>query len=231
VVGKPLVSVIIATDGRTVRTTDGRPRDYLLECVRSIVERTAYPHYELIVVDNGRVSPEALSFLRTVPHRRVNYEAPTPFNFAAKVNFSARHAKGEHVLLLNDDTEVITGEWMSAMLEFSQQRAIGAVGAKLFYPDGRIQHVGVVLGIGGGACHIFAGQAGNSPGYFGSALVIRNYSAVTGACCMTRREVFDEVGGFDERFALDFNDVDYCLRVRGRGYRIVSTPFARLLSL
>jgi len=114
------------------------------------------------------------------------------------------------------------------MLEFSQQPQIGAVGGKLFFPDGRIQHVGVVLGIGGGACHVLAGQAGNSPGYFGSALVIRNYSAVTGACCMTRRAVFEEVGGFDERFALDFNDVDYCLRVGARGYRIVGTPFAQL---
>jgi GT2 family glycosyltransferase len=98
----------------------------------------------------------------------------------------------------------------------------------LFYPDGTIQHVGVVLGIGGGACHVFAGQPGNSPGYYGSALVVRNYSAVTGACCMTRRSVFEEVGGMDERFALDFNDVDYCLRVRARGYRIVTTPFAQL---
>jgi GT2 family glycosyltransferase len=227
IVGEPLVSILIPTDGRIARTSRG-PRDLLLHCLRSIVERTSYHRYELVIVDNGRLSPEVLQFLGTTPHRRVVYSTTTPFNFAAKVNFAAKHALGEHLLLLNDDTEVITDEWLSAMLEFSQQPEIGAVGGKLFYPDGRIQHVGVVLGIGGGACHVLAGQAGDSPGYFGSALVIRNYSAVTGACCMTRRRVFEEVGGFDERFALDFNDVDYCLRLSARGYRIVGTPFAQL---
>ena len=227
IVGNPLVTVLIPTDGRVVQSSAGS-RDLLLNCLRSIVERTTYNNYELLIVDNGRLSPHVLDLLSAVPHRRLVYEMTTPFNFAAKVNFAARQAKGDHLLLLNDDTEVITGEWMTAMLEFSQQPQIGAVGGKLFYPDGRIQHVGVVLGIGGGACHVLAGQPGDSPGYFGSALVIRNYSAVTGACCMTRRAVFEEVGGFDERFALDFNDVDYCLRLRARGYRIVGTPFAQL---
>ena len=227
IVGRPRVTIVIPTDGRVVRGPWGS-RDLLLQCLRSIVDRTTYTNYELLIVDNGRLSPLVLDLLSQVPHRRLVYEMTTPFNFAAKVNFAARHARGEHLLLLNDDTEVITGEWITAMLEFSQQPQIGAVGGKLFFPDGRIQHVGVVLGIGGGACHVLAGQAGNSPGYFGSALVIRNYSAVTGACCMTRRAVFEEVGGFDERFALDFNDVDYCLRVGARGYRIVGTPFAQL---
>ncbi|PYR73113.1 MAG: hypothetical protein DMF86_21385, partial [Acidobacteria bacterium] len=225
--GDPLVSVVIPTDGRIARTPRGS-RDLPLCCIRSIVERTTYKNYELVIVDNGRLSPELLHYLATIRHRRVVYEPTTPFNFASKLNFAAGHAQGEHLLFLNDDTEVISEEWITAMLEFSQQSAIGAVGGKLFYPDGRLQHVGVVLGIGGGACHVFAGQPANSPGYFGSALVIRNYSAVTGACCMTRRDVFDEVGGFDERFATDFNDVDYCLRVRARSYRIVATPFAQL---
>jgi O-antigen biosynthesis protein len=227
ILGEPLVTIVIPTDGRIARTAQG-DRDLLSQCLRSIAERTTYRNYEVLIVDNGRLSPRVLDLLRNMRHRRVLYEPTTPFNFAAKVNFAVRHVRGEHVLLLNDDTEVINEEWLSAMLEFSQQPEIGAVGGKLYYPDGRLQHVGVVLGIGGGACHVLAGQAGNSPGYFGSALVIRNYSAVTGACCMTRRTVFEEVGGFDERFALDFNDVDYCLRVRARGYRIVGTPFARL---
>ena len=215
VIGDPLVSILIPTDGRIASTPHGS-RDLLLGCLRSIVERTTGARYELVIVDNGRLSEEVVAYLRTVPHRRVTYRAPGPFNFAAKVNFAAQHAQGEHLLLLNDDTEVRSGEWIRAMLEFSQQRGVGAVGAKLFYPDGRIQHVGVVLGIGGGACHVFAGQPGDTPGYFGSAFVIRNYSAVTGACCMTPRSVFEEVGGFDERFARDFNDVDYCLRVLSR---------------
>ena len=227
VLGDPLVSILIPTDGR-VASGRGGSRDLLLGCVRSIVEKTSGVRYELVIVDNGRLSPAVLDYLRGVPHRRVTYSAPGPFNFAAKVNFAARHAEGEHLLLLNDDTEVRSAEWARAMLEFSQQQGVGAVGAKLFYEDGRIQHVGVVLGIGGGACHVFAGQPGNTPGYYGSAYVIRNYSAVTGACCMTPRTVFEEVGGFDELFARDFNDVDYCLRVVARGYRVVGTPFAQL---
>jgi GT2 family glycosyltransferase len=123
---------------------------------------------------------------------------------------------------------VIAAEWMRAMLEFSQQREIGAVGAKLLFPDGRLQHVGVVVGIGGGACHVMSGLPGDTPGYFGGAWIIRNYSAVTGACLMTRREIFEALGGLEERFATDFNDVDYCLRAREAGYRIVVTPFAKL---
>jgi GT2 family glycosyltransferase len=227
IAGDPLVTILIPTAGRIARTPDGN-RDVLLQCLRSIVERTTYKHYELLIVDTGRLSPQVFDFLRGVPHRRVVHEVRGAFNFAATINAGARQARGDHLLLLNDDTEVISEEWISAMLEFSQQPKIGAVGGKLFYPDGRIQHVGVVLGIGGGACHVLAGQSGDTPGYFGSALVIKNYSAVTAACCMTRRAVFEEVGGFDERFAVDFNDVDYCLRVRARGYRVVGTPFAKL---
>jgi O-antigen biosynthesis protein len=228
IVGRPLVSVIIPTDGRVARTAAG-PRDLPLACIRSIVERTDYDRYEIVLVDNGTVSDELARYAASQPRiRRVTYTSTGPFNFAHKVNFATRHARGEHLLLLNDDTEVISPEWMRAMLEYSQQAGIGAVGAKLLFPDGRLQHVGVVLGIGGGACHVFSGQPGASPGYYGSAWVIRNYSAVTGACCMTRREVFEAVGGFDERFATDFNDVDYCLRVRQRGLRIVTTPFAQL---
>jgi GT2 family glycosyltransferase len=228
IVGTPLVSVLIPSDGRTAQTAAG-PRDLPLACIRSIIERTDYDHYEIVLVDNGRISNDLARYIDAHPRiRRVVYESGGPFNFAAKMNFAARQARGEHLLLLNDDTEVIGAEWMRAMLEFSQQREIGVVGGKLFFPDGRLQHVGVVLGIGGGACHVLAGHERHSPGYYGSAWVIRNYSAVTGACCMTRREIFEAAGGFDERFATDFNDVDYCLRVGARGYRIVATPFAQL---
>lgn len=227
IVGEPLVSIIIPTAGRILETPDG-PRDVVLHCARSVLERTTYARYELLVVDDGHLSPAAQAYLALVPHRRISYAYSGPFSFAAKVNFCARHARGEHLVLLNDDTEVLTDEWLSAMLELSQQPAVGAVGAKLYYPDGSLQHVGVILGIGGGAGHVFAGFPSDHGGYFSSAQIIRNYSAVTAACLMTRREVFDEVGGFDETFATDFNDIDYCLRVGCDGYRVVFTPFAEL---
>jgi GT2 family glycosyltransferase len=228
IVGTPKVSVLVPSDGRVRDMPSGR-RDMPLACLRSIVERTEYENYEIVFADNGRISDELARFIANEPHvRRVVYEAKGPFNFAAKLNFIARHATGDHLLLLNDDTEVIAGEWMRAMLEFSQQREIGAVGAKLLFPDGRLQHTGVVVGIGGGACHVLSGAPGDTPGYYGGSWIVRNYSAVTGACCMTRREIFESLGGFDERFATDFNDVDYCLRVREAGYRIVVTPFATL---
>ena len=131
-------------------------------------------------------------------------------------------------MLFNDDIEVISPEWLTAMLEYSQEPGVGAVGAKLLYPDGRLQHIGIVLGVVGVAAHAFHQHPGASPGYGGSALMARNYSAVTGACLMTRRAVFEEVGGFDERLPTDFNDVDYCLRLQRAGYRIVYTPCAQL---
>ena len=228
IVGTPKVSVLIPTAG-TIRRTAAGPRDMPLSCVRSIVERTDYPHYEIVLAVNGPLSDELTRYIASDPRlRTVASAASGSFNFAATINLAARQATGDHLLLLNDDTEVISPEWMRAMLEFSQQRDIGAVGAKLLFPDGRLQHTGVVIGIGGGACHVFSGHPGDTPGYFGGAWVIRNYSAVTGACCMTRRDIFDAMGGLDERFATDFNDVDYCLRVRAAGYRIVVTPFARL---
>jgi GT2 family glycosyltransferase len=229
-VGTPLVTIVVTTDDRT-RDVNGREMRLLTNCLHSVVQKTAYPNYEVLVIDNGRLSDESACFLSTVPHRRVSYAYNGAFNFAHKLNFSVRHARGEHLVIFNDDLEVISSEWMSAMLEFSQQPEIGAVGAKLLFPDGRLQHIGMVLGVCGVAAHAFHTAPGSSSGYAGGAHVIRNYSSVTGACMMTRRAVFDEVGGFNERLAIDFNDVDYCLRLRHAGYRIVYTPYAKLYHL
>ncbi len=150
------------------------------------------------------------------------------FNFSASINAGAAAAAGEHLVLFNDDLEVISPEWLTAMLEYSQEPGVGAVGAKLLYPDGRLQHVGIVLGVAGVAAHAYHQHPGVSPGYGGSAMLARNYSAVTAACMMTRRSVFDEVGRFDEKLPTDFNDVDYCLRLQRAGYRVVYTPWAQL---
>jgi GT2 family glycosyltransferase len=227
---KPLVSIVIPTDGRT-REAGGRIVDLLANCLKSIVGTSTYENYELVIADNGRLSEVAEALLESIPHRRVHFAWSGLFNYARKLNFAARHARGEHLLLFNDDIEVITSGWIEAMLEYSQQPEIGGVGAKLLYPDGRLQHIGVVLGVGGIAAHAFHSHPGSSAGYGSSALIVRNYSAVTAACMMTRKELYDRLHGFDERFAFDFNDMDYCLRLRRDGYRIVFTPHAELYHL
>lgn len=229
IAGKPLVSIVIPTDGRSREA--GGSVNLLTNCVRSIVEKSTYGHYEIVIADNGRLPSATVAFLESVAHRRVHFEDTGPFNYARKINFAVRHSRGEHLLLFNDDIEVITPDWIEAMLEYSQQPAIGAVGAKLLYPDGRLQHIGVVMGVCGMAAHAFHSHPGSSAGYGSSALVVRNYSAVTAACMMTRRELFERLDGFDERFTFDFNDTDYCLRLRREGYRIVFTPHAELYHL
>jgi O-antigen biosynthesis protein len=226
--GQPLVSLVIPTIGKP-RQVGGSRVDTLRMLVRSVRQKTSYPNYEFVIVaDRGEVTPDVRRALEGANHRIIPYDADGPFNFSHKMNVGASHAGGAYLLLLNDDVEVIGSDWMSAMLEYAQQPAIGAVGAKLLYPDGRLQHIGIVLGVGGGAGHAFHQHAGASPGYASSAVSVRNYSAVTAACMMTRRDAFDAVGGFDEQLAVDFNDVDYCLRLRRAGYRVVFTPFATL---
>jgi GT2 family glycosyltransferase len=227
IIGTPLVSIVVPTAGR-LRDVNGRQVDLVARGIRSVVQRTGWPHYEIVVVaDAAGLQPETLKALEGVRHTVVTDEAPG-FNFSRKVNLGVSRAAGDHLVLLNDDVEVISGEWLEAMLEWSQDPAIGAVGAKLRYPDGRLQHVGIVLGVAGVAAHAFHQHAGTSPGYASSALSIRNYSAVTAACMMTRRAVFIEASGFDETLPVDFNDIDYCLRLAQRGLRIVFTPHAEL---
>jgi glycosyltransferase involved in cell wall biosynthesis len=225
IAGSPRVAIVIPTDGQG--PAEGGP-PLIVECVRNLRARTNYPHYELLVCDNGNLPAEALAFLGTVPHRRATYTWDGAFNFPRKINFAVAQTSAPYVLLLNDDVEPINADWLAAMLEYAQQPAIGAVGAKLFYPDGRLQHVGVAVGVCGVAAHLLHQHPGGSEGCDGIAVTPRNCSAVTGACLLTRRAVYDEVGGFDERLALDFNDVDFCLRVRQAGYRIVYSPHARL---
>ena len=217
--GRPLVSLIIPTAAR-LRDVNGTPVDLLANAIRSVVQKTAYDAYEFIIVaDDAGVPATTARALEGTRHTVLPFARLGLFNFSAKINAGVSASSGEHVLLFNDDLEATSPEWLSAMLEYSQEPAIGAVGAKLLYPDGRLQHIGMVLGVAGLAAHAFHQYPGVSPGYSGSAIMTRNYSAVTAACLMTRRRVFDDVGGFDERFPIDFNDVDYCLRLRRAGYR------------
>ncbi|MGI8891038.1 MAG: glycosyltransferase family 2 protein [Chthoniobacterales bacterium] len=212
------VSIIIATRDRI---------DLLSRCIDSITEKTGYPNYEIIVVNNESKSEEAQDYFRHFKHRLLDFHGP--FNFSALNNLAVEQCQSPWLLFLNNDVEVIDSEWLTVMAEHVQRPEVGAVGARLLYPNDTVQHAGVVLGVGGIAEHAFRHFPADAPGVSRQLQVTRNYSSVTGACLMTRREVFEEVGGFDEeRLPVTFSDVDLCLKMRRAGYLIVYTPFAKL---
>jgi glycosyltransferase involved in cell wall biosynthesis len=219
---KPLVSVIVPTRDRV---------ELLAQCADGVLNATAYQPLELLIVDNGSVEPETHALferLRQDPRVRV-IEAPGPFNFSALNNRAAAEARGEVLLLLNNDISVIHPDWLDEMVAQAVRPNVGAVGARLLYPDGKVQHAGVVLGINGVAGHLLYHAPGDEPGYYKHLKTPRNVSAVTAACLAMRKAVYDEVGGLDaERLAVAFNDVDLCLKVRKAGYDIVWTPWAEL---
>jgi glycosyltransferase involved in cell wall biosynthesis/2-polyprenyl-3-methyl-5-hydroxy-6-metoxy-1,4-benzoquinol methylase len=219
---RPLVSIIIPT-------RNGAP--LLRQCVESILTKTDYQDYEIIVVDNQSDEQATLGYLRELDEISnitvIHYDQP--FNFSAINNFAVSHAKGDMLCFVNDDIEVIENGWLREMVSHGCRPEIGAVGARLWYPDGRLQHGGVVLGIGGVAGHAMKYAAKDDIGYMGRAVLIQNYTAVTAACLLLRREVFDEVSGFDsENLAVAFNDVDLCIRVFEKGYYNLWTPYAVL---
>jgi GT2 family glycosyltransferase/SAM-dependent methyltransferase len=216
---KPLVSIIIPTRDRY---------ELLSQCVKSVEEKTSYTHFEIVVLDNDSIEPDTLAYLEAITERWRVHRCSGSFNFSRINNLGVAQAKGDYLLFLNNDTQVVRADWLDAMLEHAQRPEVGAVGAKLLYPDGRIQHAGVVLGIGGVAGHAFKHVPSGAPNYFDLADVVRNCSAVTAACMMVPRRVFEEVDGFDERFRVAFNDIDLCLRIRQRGYLIVYSPLALL---
>ena len=217
--GTPLVSIIIPTRDAT---------HLLQQCLQSIEHKTAYERYELIILDNESSDPATARYFETIAVKHRVYRVPGGFNFSAINNFGVSMASGDFLLFLNNDVQVSEAGWLGAMLEQAQRAEVGAVGAKLLYPDGRIQHAGIVLGLLGGTGHAFRFQRPDEPGYHSFSDVVRNCSAVTGACMMVRRRVFEEIGGFDPRFKVAYNDVDLCLRLRQRGYLVVYTPFAVL---
>jgi GT2 family glycosyltransferase len=202
----------------------------LEKCIKSIITMSTYSDYEICVVENGSVEKETFDLYEklTKDNTISILEWKMPFNYSSINNFAVANTDGEVILFLNNDTEVINSDWLERMLEHALRKDVGAVGAKLYYPDGTIQHAGVVVSIGGVADHAFKGFGMGSPGYFGNLKTIRNVSAVTAACLMTRREVFNEVDGFDESLVVAYNDVDFCLRLRAEGYLIIWTPFAEL---
>ena len=201
--------------------------ELLAKCLHSLTSKTCYAPYEIVVVDNGSASEEARRFFSQSKHRVLHFEGP--FNYSAMNNFAVEETDSPWILFLNNDTEVIESEWLTIMAEHVQRPAVGAVGPKLVYPDDTVQHAGIVLGVGGIAEHAFRGLPADAPGVCRQLQITRNYSAVTGACLLTRRDVFNQVGGFDEeRLPVTYNDVDLCLKMRRAGYRIIYTPFAKL---
>jgi O-antigen biosynthesis protein len=222
----PKVSIIIPTRNGF---------ELLCRCLHSIYEKTIYSNYELIIVDNQSDDPKMLNYLaqreRKQGVRVLRYDAP--FNYAALNNFAVQNADGEIVALLNNDLEVIAPDWLEEMVSYAIQPDIGAVGAMLYYPNDTIQHAGVVLGIGspapGVATHVYKKCPRGFRGQSSRALLCQNISAVTAACLVVRRRVFEEVGGLDDKnLPIAFNDIDFCLRIRESGYRNLWTPYAEL---
>ena len=201
-------------------------------CLKSIFSRSTYTNYEVVVIDNGSTEAKTARcfefWSQQQPERFKCYSYDVPFNYSQINNYAVSQAKGDYLLFLNNDTEVITPDWIEAMMEQAQRPSIGAVGSLLLYPDDTIQHAGVVLGIGGVAGHSHKHLHISQPGYLSRAASINNYSAVTAACLMCRREVYQEVGGFEEKLAIAFNDVDFCLKIVGRGYRNIYLPHVKL---
>ncbi len=219
----PLVSLLIPT-------RDGY--DILQPCVDAILERTGYAHFELLILDNQSRCPRTLAYLEAVSARDERVRVlrwDQPFNYSAINNFGARHARGQVLGLVNNDVEPIGGEWLEEMVRQAMRPEIGCVGAKLYYPNETIQHAGVVLGIGGVAGHAHRFFRREESGYMGRLRRVQNFSAVTAACLLLRRPVFEQVGGLNEPdLAVAYNDVDLCLRVGEAGYRNLWTPYAEL---
>jgi GT2 family glycosyltransferase len=201
--------------------------DLLARCLDSLTSKTSYTPYEIVVIDNDSQSEEARAYFSHFNHRLLHYGGP--FHFSAINNFAVTHTDSPWLLFLDYHTEVFESDWLTPMVEHVQRREVGAVGPRLIYPDHTVRHAGIVLGVGGIAEHAFRGFPEEAPGVCRQLQATRNYSAVTGTCLLTRREVFDEVGGFDESLPDSLADVDLCLKMRRAGYVIVYTPFAKLL--
>ena len=219
--GEPLVSIIIPNkDAKTD----------LEKCIRSVKEKSSYKNYEILIVENNSETEEIFAYYKELskdPAIRL-LKWKKEFNYSAINNFAAKKARGEYLLFLNNDTEVITEDWIQELLGICQRPGTGAVGARLYYGDHTIQHAGTVIGIGGIAGHMFVNLPGERTGYMHKAALIQDLSAVTAACMLVKREAFEEVGGFEEQLSVAFNDVDLCLRLREKGCLVVYNPYAEL---
>ena len=228
IIGDPMISIVIPNKDHAAD---------LKRCITSILEKSTYENYEIVIVENGSETKEIFEYYTSLKEydniRVVTYEKPegqNGFNYSAVNNFGVKQTKGDYILLLNNDTEVITVNWMEELLMYAQREDVGAAGAKLYYGNKTIQHAGVVLQLGAHrtAGHSHYGQSRENLGYMGRLCYAQNVSAVTGACLLVKKSLFEEVGGLDESFAISLNDVDFCLKLREKVLLNVFTPFAEL---
>lgn len=218
--GEPLISIIIPNKDE---------KESLEACLKSIWEKTTYKNYEIIVVENNSTSDEIFQYYKEISQKGVRLlRWKKEFNYSAINNFGAAHAKGEFLLFLNNDVTVITPDWLTELAGLCQRKEVGAAGVKLLYPDNTIQHAGCVIGIGGIAGHMFVDMPANRTGYLHKASLLQDMSAVTAACMIMKKQVFDQVGGFTEELAVAFNDVDLCLKINKAGSLVVYDPYVQL---
>lgn len=219
--GEPLVSIIIPNKDA---------KEDLEKCIQSILEKSSYTNYEILIVENNSTGEEIFSYYKELSEnsriRLLRWKRE--FNYSAINNYGAKKAKGDYLLFLNNDTEVISPDWIEEMLGFCQRPDTGIVGARLYFGNNTVQHAGTVIGIGGIAGHMFTDMPRERSGYMHKAAIIQDLSAVTAACMMVKRQVFDEVQGFEEQLFVAFNDVDFCLRVREKQYLVVYDPYVEL---
>jgi GT2 family glycosyltransferase len=217
----PLVSILIPNSNHAAD---------LRKCIQSISDKSSYRNFEIIIVDNGSTDNSVFKLYAELRERDFVkiIDWSKSFNYSAVNNYAVHHAAGSVLLFLNNDTEVINADWIERLLDHALRSDVGAVGGKLYYPDDTVQHAGIILGLGDITGHAHRHFTMDSHGYMGRLHVVQNVTAVTGACLMTRRSVFDEVNGFDEEYPLAFSDIDLCLKMREKGYVVVWTPFAEL---
>lgn len=221
VIGNPKVSIIIPN------------KDYintLKVCLNSLKKLTTYENYEIIVVENNSEESETFEYYKKIDGKdkiKVVYFPEKEFNYSKIINFGVKNSTGDYIIQLNNDTELMTPNWIQEMLGFAQREDVGAVGVELFYPDNTIQHAGIIIGIGGVAGHVFKNLPKGIHGYFSKDAMIQNLSAVTAACIMTPKSIYDDVDYMDEKFKVAFNDVDFCLKIREKGKLIVYNPFVQ----
>ena len=224
VLNRPKVSIIIPFKDKP---------ELLKQCVESILNKTNYQNFTIMGIDNGSHQDETMALmdrLTTLDERICFHKFDIEFNFSKIMNHAVSLAKGDQLVLMNNDIEILNDDWLESLIEHAEQPEVGAVGAKLFYPDGKIQHAGVIIGIRGFAGHAHRNYPGDSPGYYHRLKSVQNVSAVTGALMMVKRSHYEEVGGLNEKhLAVALNDIDFCLKLRSKGYLNIFTPFCEAI--